>query len=97
MSRLRSCGGCHWAGLPRRQVCPHCGDRWWLGVHSVAGTVTATTRVWRNFGSALPDGEALLTVRLDQGGTVIARTEGRCELTVGSRVTVNSSLRASGR
>ncbi len=97
MSRLRSCSTCHWAGLPRRQVCPRCGDGWWLGVHSVAGTVTATTRVWRNFGSAVADGEALLTVHLDQGGTVIARAAGRAELPVGSQVTVNSSLRASHR
>ncbi|MFM7144811.1 MAG: hypothetical protein ACKOW5_00560 [Actinomycetales bacterium] len=66
-------------------------------MHSVVGTVTATTRVWRNFGIALADGEALVTVHLDQGGRVIARAVGRAEFPVGSEVAVNSSLRARHR
>ena len=51
--------------------------------------------VLRNLGADLSGGEHLVTVRLDQGGTVIARAHDAAELPVGSRAFVNSSLRAN--
>lgn len=92
---LRSCWSCHWSGLPRRQVCPRCGDTHWLTVHTATGIVAASTLVLRNFGADLSGGEYLVSIRLDNGGTVIARAHDAAELPVGSRAFVNSSLRAN--
>ncbi|MBU6279318.1 MAG: hypothetical protein KGN78_08720 [Actinomycetales bacterium] len=92
---LRACWNCHWAGLPRRKVCPRCIGIHWLDLHSATGVVTAGTRVLRNFGVDLGAGEHLVTVQLSLGGTVIARTSMDADLAIGTCVTVNSSLRAS--
>jgi len=51
--------------------------------------------VLRNFGVDLGAGEHLVTVQLSLGGTVIASTAEAADVAVGSRVTVNSSLRAN--
>ena len=92
---LRGCWNCQWAGLPRRQVCPRCAGSHWLDLHSTSGTVTASTSVWRNLGITLANGESLLTVLLDCGGSVIAASAQGTDMSVGSRVWVNSSLRAT--
>lgn len=83
---MRACDGCHWAGLPVREVCPRCNGTMWHEVAQLFGSVHAVTQVHRALGKVFDPPQQLALVELECGGWLV----GRGDVTVGARVAVDT-------